>query len=115
VSSVDVDLSDYNRLIDEIKQKFGSVGDAVQQFLDNEVVPVLQSQAGSERNVVTGRYMNDWEAVSDGESAHIETDAYYWKFLEFGTGTIAAKPILPEAVKAIEDGLGEFIVEGLFQ
>jgi hypothetical protein len=84
--NVEVDTSNWDDWKAQIEEKFGAMGDFLQQFLENRIIPQLQSEAGSERRVITGKYMNDWQARSEGQGAVVETDAYYWVFLEYGTG-----------------------------
>ena len=112
---VDIDLSDYDRLAGEIKDKMGDLGEVYRQFLDDRVVPKLQSEAGSQRNVITGKYMNDWEAQADGpDSASVITDAYYWVYLENGTSRgIKPKPILPTVFEEVMADMTQYVVESL--
>ena len=84
--NVSVDTSKWDAWVQDIESKFDSLGDFFQQFLEDQVIPQLQALAGSERNVITGKYMNDWQAEVEGpQAAVVVTDAYYWVFLEYGT------------------------------
>lgn len=110
-----IDDSQWKSYSSELESKFEDLGDFLTQFAENRILPKLQSEAGSERNVRTGKYMNDWEAVQeDNVTCVIQTDVYYWKFLEYGTSRgIEAKPIIPEAISEIQEDLNEFLTEAL--
>jgi hypothetical protein len=111
---VTVDTTALEPYAAQIQEAFGSMGELFRQFLDDRAIPPLQSEAGSQRNVITGRYMNDWEAeVEDPVSAIVKTDATYWIFLEYGTRKIKAKPVVQEVVQAMVGDLGPFITDAL--
>jgi len=86
--TVSVDLTDWNRLKDELADRFDSIGQMLMQFADGRIIPQLEAEAASQRQVRTGLYSGGWEARQEDEkTAVVTTPAYYWKFLEFGTLT----------------------------
>ena len=112
--SIEVDVSDLTDYMDAQKERFGDMGDMLEQFLDSQIIPQLEAQAGSQRKVHTGLYSGSWEASAiDDNSAVVTTDAYYWVFLEFGTKYIAPVPVVQDVAKEMGEPLTEYISEAL--
>src|SRR5207245_4246768 len=71
--NVEIDISQWDRLRSTLEEKFGSTGEALAQFADDRLVPQLEAEAGSQRNVVTGTYSGTWEASAEGDDAAVVT------------------------------------------
>ena len=110
-----VDLTAFNRWKDKVQDRFENMGDILIQFCQNRVIPELSSEAGSQRRVRTGRYMGDWSVdQTDENSVTVSTDAFYWKFLEYGTSKgIEPKPIVHDVLERVLPELSEFILGAL--
>lgn len=115
--SVEVDTSDLQRLLSDLEGKFESVGDMLVQFLGDRVVPQLEAQSGSQRNVKTGTYSGTWRAEQEGDkAATVTTEAPYWRFLEDGTSRgIQPKPVVAEVVATIPGELSDFLTGAILE
>ncbi len=109
--NISVDLTGLNRWKDKVQDRFENMGDILTQFCQSRVIPELNSEAGSQRQVRTGRYMEDWSVEqTDESSATISTDAFYWKFLEYGTSRgIQPKPVVHDVLERVLPEVSEFI------
>lgn len=109
--SVEVDLGELDQAVQDVIEKLGGAGEMLANFLEQRIIPILRSEAGSQRRVRTGTYMNTWEAEQeDAESAVVTTEAPYWTYLEFGTSRgIEPMPVVGDAVDAIHDELGAYL------
>jgi hypothetical protein len=59
--------------------------------------------------------VGDWEVEQTGElSATISTDAYYWRFPEYGTSRgIEPKPVVHDVLERVLPELSEYILGAL--
>lgn len=108
--SVVVDVSD----ISELANVFADFGNIVAEFLEEEIVPVLQDRAAGERNVRTGMYSGDWDVETNADSVDVVTPAYYWIFLEYGTSRgIRPVPVVHESASGLAAGLANSIKQAV--
>lgn len=111
---VTIDASQWQAYAEQLKEKFGSLPEYIEQYMSSSMVPALQSSSASARKVRTGTYSNGWEADSDSKSAFITNEAPYWRFLEFGTSRgIQAVPVAGNAVEKMVSELPAYISKGL--
>lgn len=114
--TVTIDTSQWDDYRDKLDEKFENMGDLLNQYLMNRVVPALEAEAGSQRNVRTGRYSTTWNATQqDSMSAIVTTQAFYWKYLEFGTSRMSGRPVVEGVLNATEADLAVFIGGALVQ
>lgn len=101
--------------MEKLKERMGTLGEVLAQFAGSVLIPRLEAAAGSERNVVTGTYSGTFDAEVEGsEGAAVTTEAYYWKYLEYGTSRgIKPKPIVPDAIENIQEELAQYITDGM--
>lgn len=108
--TVTVDTSQWDDFREKLEAKFQNMGDLLTQYLANRVVPALEAEAGSQRNVRTGRYSTTWRASQeDSMSAVVMTEAFYWKYLEFGTSRMAGRPVVEQVLNGTEADLAVFV------
>jgi hypothetical protein len=109
--NVTIDTSKVQAMMAKIKDKMENSGGFLEQFLENRVVPQLESQSASKRRVRTGTYSTTWEARSDSaNSAEVTTDAYYWGYLEYGTSRgIKPVPVVGGVIQNIQDDLVHYV------
>ena len=101
---------------DEFLAKFGTLPEIIATFADEAVIPQLQSEAGSQRNIITGTYEGTWDVVASESEVDITTNAEYWVFLEYGTSRgIQPKPVVHEVAQTIPQDLGPYILRGVTQ
>jgi hypothetical protein len=112
---VEIDHASWDSFADRLEGKLGSPGEILAQFLQSDIIPELEAEAGSQRNVRTGTYSGTWEAHQEGVSeAVVTSDAPYWKFLEWGTSRgIKPKMVVLKVILDIPERLMQYIGEAL--
>ena len=112
---VQVDTSQLDAYMEDLREKLGSFGTMIADYLKSSTIPQLEAEAGSQRKVRTGTYMGTWEAEQDGEDAAVvTTEAYYWKFLEYGTSRgIQPKPVVSDVLSSLGEDLEQYLERAL--
>lgn len=111
--SVNIDTSALQSKISDLQAKIQGAPQRIGQFAESDILPILEAYASTERNVITGTYAGTWDVVVDGKTIMITTEAFYWVYLEEGTGKIAAKPVVHESMEDSLDDLKADLIEYL--
>ena len=116
--TVEIDFSKWDAYREQIREKFENLGNFLNQFLGDRVVPRLQAESASQRRVRTGLYSGSWQNLQDtSSSAMVINSAFYWKFLEFGTSRgIRPVPVVGDVIQGnLINDLVEYLGTALVQ
>jgi len=112
--AVTIDISGFTSKMDDVMDRLAEIPDYVEDYIESAVIPTLEAEAASQRNVRTGTYAGTWEVESDDDSVSVTTDAYYWPYLEYGTSRgIQPKAVVGVAVDQIKTELPNYIIQAL--
>ena len=112
---VDIDHSLWDSFADQLDGKLGAMGEMLTVFLQSDVIPELESESASQRNVRTGTYSGTWQAENESElSSVVTSEAPYWKFLEWGTSRgIKPKMVVLKVIADIPERLVQYVATAL--